>query len=61
MTHDEIEEQLDDLNDLILANATFTQWEKDFLVSVTDQFDRSGKLSEGQIEKLNEIHGRRVK
>jgi hypothetical protein len=33
-----------------------TAWESDFIISVRDQFDRSGRVSERQEEVLERIH-----
>ena len=37
-----------------------TDWERNFLESVQEQFDRSGHLSEKQIEILERIYCERV-
>ncbi len=33
-----------------------TAWEQDFVESVTDQFNRNGRLSERQFQVLERIH-----
>ena len=38
-----------------------SQWEKDFVDSIQDQFDRSGHLSEKQIDILERIYTEKVK
>lgn len=35
---------------------TLTRWEEDFLVSIRDQFDRTGELSERQFEILEKLY-----
>lgn len=37
-----------------------TAWEKQFMESITDYFDRGGTLSESQIEHLERIYTERV-
>lgn len=37
-----------------------THWERSFLESVQDQFDRSGHLSEKQVEILERIYTEKV-
>ena len=37
-----------------------TAWEADFLISVRDQFDRSGRLSERQEEVLEKIYAEKT-
>jgi len=38
-----------------------SQWEKGFVDSIQDQFDRSGHLSEKQIDILERIYTEKVK
>jgi hypothetical protein len=37
-----------------------TPWELDFLISVKDQFDRKGRLSEKQFEVLERIYAEKT-
>jgi hypothetical protein len=48
-----IEEWLDRLES---PSKPLTAWEADFLISIRDQFDRSGRLSERQEELLEAVY-----
>ncbi len=53
-------EEIDDVlsecqSALEASNCPFSDWERDFIESVTDQFDRKGSLSEKQRETLKKI------
>ena len=47
------------LKDLELPYYTLTAWELSYIASVSDQFERSGRLSETQYDKLIDVHKRR--
>lgn len=48
-----IEEMLASCTDHIFK---LSDWEQDFLISVQDQFERNGDLSQKQVDKLEQIY-----
>lgn len=48
------------LRELEMPAKTLTEWELDFLVSIRDQFDRRGSLSEKQFEILERIYSEKT-
>ena len=56
MDADDIEYGLNEcLEQLEVSNCPFTDWEKEFLQSASEQFERKGGLSEKQQEILEKI------
>lgn len=52
----DIETMLDDCNEAKTArNSPFTPWEKEFIESVSEQFDERHTLSDKQTETLENI------
>ena len=57
----EYEEMIAEWIDLINHEGrNLTDWEKSFMESITDQFDRSGSLSERQREILERIYSEKT-
>ena len=48
--------RIDWLLENLLDSETLTEWEDDFVNSVAGQYERKGTLSQGQVEKLEEIY-----
>lgn len=48
------------LSELENPNKTLTKWEEDFVVSISDQFDRSGSLSDKQFSILERIYSEKT-
>lgn len=48
---------IDDVNTL---GRGLSKWEENFMISITDQFDRSGRLSERQIAILEQIYAEKT-
>ena len=42
------------------AHKPLTDWEQSFMESVTDQFDRTGRISERQLEILERIYAEKT-
>ncbi len=42
------------------AHKVLTPWETSFMESITDQFDRSGRLSDRQVEILERIYAEKT-
>jgi hypothetical protein len=42
------------------ATKPLTKWEESFMESITDQFERTGRLSERQIEILERIYAEKT-
>ena len=40
----------------LLDSETLTEWEDDFVNSVAKQYERKGTLSQGQLEKLEDVY-----
>lgn len=53
-----LKEWIDRVNDE--PSKPLTKWEEDFMVSISDQFDRSGRLSEKQAEILERIYSEKT-
>lgn len=50
---EEIQQMLEDCNEArTCSNSPFSPWEKEFIESVTDQFDQRGSLSPKQLDIL---------
>ncbi len=49
------------LQELETLGRGLTKWEEEFLAEMADQFDRTGKLTNGQLEKLEQIYEDRVR
>jgi hypothetical protein len=59
MTKDDIKQALEDcLGVFNASNCPFTDWEKEFLESVDEQFAARGGLSEKQQDRLEAIWGK---
>jgi hypothetical protein len=48
------------LSELVDIADRLGQWEQEFVESISDQLDRTGRLTDRQREKLIEVHERRV-
>lgn len=48
------------LQDLETPYKELTKWEEDFVISVTDQFERTHNLSERQFEILERIYAEKT-
>ena len=43
------------LQDLEIPSKELTKWEQSFIENITDQWERQNNLTDGQLEKLQEI------
>lgn len=48
------------IHELYEPNTKLTQWEQDFVESVSDQFDRRGTLTDKQFEVLERIYAEKT-
>ena len=56
MTNSDIDYEINAINN---DGTGLTQWEEEFMESVTEQWERTHKLSAYQMDKLEEIYGER--
>ena len=56
MTNSDIDYEINAVNN---DGTGLTQWEEEFMESVTEQWERTHKLSAYQMDKLEEIYGER--
>ena len=56
-TNDDHRDWIERVND---EGVNLTKWEEGFMINITDQFERSGRLSPGQIETLEKIYAERT-
>lgn len=59
-TRETIEHFLSALEDASQVTKPLTKWEEGFLMSVRDQFDRRGTLSDGQFNVLESIYAEKT-
>jgi len=52
-----MQDWIDQIND---NGVNLSEWEKNFMISITDQFERSGSVSERQEEIIERIYTDRV-
>ena len=55
MTNSDIDYKINAVNN---DGCGLTQWEEEFMESVTEQWERTHKLSVYQMDKLEEIYGK---